>query len=64
MQSTYVDLYDGPSSLQKRDHIPTLREQVQHPLHYETERERHTAELRQRVLDLHDAQNKIKADSG
>jgi len=24
--TTYVDLYDGPSSLQKRDQVPTMKE--------------------------------------
>ena len=41
-QLTYVDLYDGPSSLQKRDNLPTLKEASKgHPLFFETEREDH-----------------------
>jgi hypothetical protein len=34
---TYVDVYDGPSSLQKRDQIATLKEKERGPLLFEIE---------------------------
>ena len=37
----YVDLQDGPSSLQKRDGIPTIQEKSASPLFYESERKNH-----------------------
>ena len=37
----YVDLQDGPSSLQKRDGIPTIQEKSKTPLLYESERKDH-----------------------
>lgn len=50
-QHTYVDVYDGPSSLQKRDSIPTLKEQVEaRPLHFETERENHIHEMQVKAI--------------
>jgi hypothetical protein len=41
-QTTYVDVYDGPSSLQKRDRVPTMKDKMENkPLHFETERDCH-----------------------
>ena len=37
----FVDLQDGPSSLQKRDGVPTLKEKCVTPLIYENERSNH-----------------------
>jgi len=37
----FVDLQDGPSSLQKREGIATLREKSTTPLLYESERQKH-----------------------
>ena len=37
----YVDLQDGPSSLQKREGIPTIQEKSKTPLLYESERKDH-----------------------
>ena len=37
----FVDLQDGPSSLQKRDGVPTLKEKCVTPLIYENERNQH-----------------------
>ena len=34
----YVDLQDGPSSLQKREGLPTMQEKTKTPLIYESER--------------------------
>ena len=37
----FVDLQDGPSSLQKREGVPTMKERSQGPLVFEAERENH-----------------------
>ena len=64
-QSIYVDQYDGPSSLQKRDGIPTLKEKANgSPLIYETERERHSRELSKQLNNLKTAQEKLMTDTG
>ena len=60
---TYVDVYDGPSSLQKRDMIPTLKEKERGPLLFETEREKHVQDLKQTLPELQDANSRIWADS-
>jgi hypothetical protein len=64
-QASYVDLQDGPSSLQKREQYPTLKEQSPgHPLFFETEREKHSKELSMRSEGLRRAQAALKYDKG
>jgi len=61
-QSTYVDVYDGPSSLQKRDNLPTLKEK-QGVLPYESEREKHLANLRAAIQENDEANQRLWGDS-
>lgn len=63
-QSTYVDIYDGPMSLQKRDDYPTLKERSVQPLYFETERERHVQDLKEKIPELKEARSKLMVDSG
>ena len=59
-QDHYVDLYDGPSSLQKRDGIPTLQERhINQQTLYEQEREQHLKTVNENAKTLLDAQKKL-----
>ena len=59
-QITYVDVYDGPSSLQKRDQLPTQKERENGgPLNFETEREKHILRLRDAIPDMQDASQRL-----
>ena len=48
----FVDLQDGPSSLQKRDQVATLKEKSQAPLFYEDERKSHLSNAEKSIQTL------------
>lgn len=58
----YVDLYDGPSGIQKRLDIPTLQERNSH-LVFETERKSHIAASTQNIDQLNSARSKLYNDA-
>jgi len=61
----YVDLYDGPSSLQKRDGVPTVKEQVKSSdqFIFELERINHLKEAPNQVKDLETIKDKLYSEA-
>ena len=57
----FVDLQDGPSSLQKRQGVPTLKEKSSNPLIYESERKSHIEASGKNMAALKDIQTALFA---
>lgn len=55
----FVDLQDGPSSLQKRDGIATLKERSRSPLPFEQEREAHLAQTKEAAQKIKHIQSAL-----
>jgi hypothetical protein len=60
----FVDLQDGPSSLQKRPGVPTARESMRQELPYETERNYHLQSKAQKMDQLEKARSTLFKQDG
>ncbi len=57
----FVDLQDGPSSLQKRDGVPTMQERAKEPIIFEKERSIHLDRIKNNSMTLRNVKETMYA---